>query len=495
MVRVLRPGGRIAVTVPRYGPEKICWALSDAYHEVEGGHIRIYSGDELLGRMRGGRPRAVRHAPRARRCTRRTGGSSAPSASDNDEDPLVTGVPQAAGLGHHEEARWPPGSPSRRSNPLIGKSFVPYRASPEAARVSAGRRRSPGLLTAEQAAATAASLAAQQEPTGRSPGSGGPTRPLGPHRGRDGAGRGGEHEAAARAYDWCLATSTPDGSWPTTVARRGRRGRQRRDQLLRLPGRRRLAPLPVHRRRAFLDRCGRRCAAAVEFVLGLQQPGGHRLEAGGGRPRSRDALLTGCSSIYQALRAALALAEHREEPQPDWELAAGRLGHAMRRHPERFLDKRTYSMDWYYPVLGGAVRGDAGARAGSRRAGTTSSCPGSGCAASAPTRGSPAARAANWPWLWSDGGARPGAADPARHAAPARPTDGVYWTGYVFDDEAVWPRRADDLHRRRGDPRRRRAVGDHPRLRHVPRQHACRWHCPRSGCECGCAEHAEQWVS
>jgi SAM-dependent methyltransferase len=52
MVRVLRPGGRIAVTVPRYGPEKICWALSDAYHEVEGGHIRIYKGDQLLERMR-----------------------------------------------------------------------------------------------------------------------------------------------------------------------------------------------------------------------------------------------------------------------------------------------------------------------------------------------------------------------------------------------------------------------------------------------------------
>lgn len=50
-VRVLRPGGRIAVTVPRWWPERICWALSDAYHEVEGGHVRIYRGDELLERL------------------------------------------------------------------------------------------------------------------------------------------------------------------------------------------------------------------------------------------------------------------------------------------------------------------------------------------------------------------------------------------------------------------------------------------------------------
>lgn len=49
--RVLRPGGRLAVTVPRWWPERICWALSRAYHEVEGGHVRIYRGHELLDRL------------------------------------------------------------------------------------------------------------------------------------------------------------------------------------------------------------------------------------------------------------------------------------------------------------------------------------------------------------------------------------------------------------------------------------------------------------
>ena len=51
LVRVLRPGGTMAVTVPRWLPERICWALSDAYHEVEGGHVRIYTGDELVGKL------------------------------------------------------------------------------------------------------------------------------------------------------------------------------------------------------------------------------------------------------------------------------------------------------------------------------------------------------------------------------------------------------------------------------------------------------------
>lgn len=51
LVRVLKPGGRLAVTVPRWLPEKICWLLSDEYHANEGGHIRIYKADELRDKI------------------------------------------------------------------------------------------------------------------------------------------------------------------------------------------------------------------------------------------------------------------------------------------------------------------------------------------------------------------------------------------------------------------------------------------------------------
>jgi SAM-dependent methyltransferase len=47
LVRVLRPGGELVVSVPRYLPERICWALSEAYHNEPGGHIRIYKRKEL----------------------------------------------------------------------------------------------------------------------------------------------------------------------------------------------------------------------------------------------------------------------------------------------------------------------------------------------------------------------------------------------------------------------------------------------------------------
>lgn len=64
LARVLRPGGTMAVTVPRWLPELVCWALSSEYHEVDGGHVRIYRRRELVGRLRrtGLEPYARHHA-------------------------------------------------------------------------------------------------------------------------------------------------------------------------------------------------------------------------------------------------------------------------------------------------------------------------------------------------------------------------------------------------------------------------------------------------
>ncbi len=52
LVRVLRPGGRLAVSVPASFPERICWALDAGYHDTPGGHVRIYRRAELLEKLR-----------------------------------------------------------------------------------------------------------------------------------------------------------------------------------------------------------------------------------------------------------------------------------------------------------------------------------------------------------------------------------------------------------------------------------------------------------
>jgi len=55
LTRVLKPGGTIAVTIPAWLPEKVCWSLSDDYHApaAVGGHVRIYTENELRSKMRG----------------------------------------------------------------------------------------------------------------------------------------------------------------------------------------------------------------------------------------------------------------------------------------------------------------------------------------------------------------------------------------------------------------------------------------------------------
>jgi SAM-dependent methyltransferase len=51
IARVLRPGGLAAVTVPAWLPERVCWALSADYHNVPGGHVRIFTRKELTAKL------------------------------------------------------------------------------------------------------------------------------------------------------------------------------------------------------------------------------------------------------------------------------------------------------------------------------------------------------------------------------------------------------------------------------------------------------------
>lgn len=50
--RVIKPGGWLVVTVPARWPERLCWALSQEYHLVPGGHVRIYSAESLTAKVR-----------------------------------------------------------------------------------------------------------------------------------------------------------------------------------------------------------------------------------------------------------------------------------------------------------------------------------------------------------------------------------------------------------------------------------------------------------
>ena len=51
LVRVLKPGARMAVTVPTRWPERVCWALDYRYHDTPGGHVRIFRQHALEAKL------------------------------------------------------------------------------------------------------------------------------------------------------------------------------------------------------------------------------------------------------------------------------------------------------------------------------------------------------------------------------------------------------------------------------------------------------------
>lgn len=304
----------------------------------------------------------------------------------------------------------------------------------------------PGVLTTGQAAETVDGILAVQRPDGAIPWFRG--HHLDPWDHTEAAmalDAAGEHEHAEDAYNWLATHQNEDGSWYAAyqdgdAARPTDRGRESNFCAY-------VAVGVWHHYLstgddAFVDRLWPTVHAAMEFVLALQQPGGQigwkREAAEDGGAIVKDALLTGSSSIHQALRCALAIAEHREEPQPDWELATGELGHAIRRHPERFLDKSRYSMDWYYPVLTGALRGP---RALERIAEGWSRfvVPGLGVRCVVPNpwvTGGETAELALALWAVGESDRAVQLLIDMQHL---RAEDGLYWTGYVFEDRAVWP--------------------------------------------------------
>jgi SAM-dependent methyltransferase len=61
VVRVLKPGKTMAVSVPRFYPERICWALSPDYAREDGGHVRIYRKRDLFRLLQSAGIRILAH--------------------------------------------------------------------------------------------------------------------------------------------------------------------------------------------------------------------------------------------------------------------------------------------------------------------------------------------------------------------------------------------------------------------------------------------------
>jgi hypothetical protein len=177
---------------------------------------------------------------------------------------------------------------------------------------------------------------------------------------------------------------------------------------------------------------------AINFVLDHQAGDGEIYWASSPSGPDPLALMTGCASIFHSIRCALALANHVEDPQPDWEISLGRLGHAISHHPEAFEEKDRWSMEWYYPILGSALRGPA-AHARIKAWWDDFVVPGLGIRCVSDRPWVTGAETCEFVMALDALGYRAAAREQFAAMQHLREEDGSYWTGLVFADGKRWP--------------------------------------------------------
>ncbi|WP_226913243.1 prenyltransferase [Gephyromycinifex aptenodytis] len=183
----------------------------------------------------------------------------------------------------------------------------------------------------------------------------------------------GQVAEAEAAYQWLRRAQRPDGTWPIEWRLRGG------EILVTDPGADTnqcsyLAVGLLHHwlirtDLSFIEELWPTLDAALDAVIALALPGGGIAWGRGSGGTADEALLTGSSSIAHALRCGLALAEVLETDRPAWRYLLAELTAAIQAHcawqaggqqpgqTPAFADKQRFSMDWYYPVLGGVLRG------------------------------------------------------------------------------------------------------------------------------------------
>jgi hypothetical protein len=171
----------------------------------------------------------------------------------------------------------------------------------------------------------------------------------------------GRHDAATRAYRWLADVQRADGAWHNYYAWDGAVEDAKLDSNV-------CAYLGTglwHHHLctgddAFARRMWPTLERAVAWVLGMRRPDGTVLWAREADATPWDyALLTGSCSIRHALDSAASLGDALGTPRPAWRAAAAAIDAVVAGGGDAFEPKDRWAMDWYYPVLTGAVRGDA----------------------------------------------------------------------------------------------------------------------------------------
>ena len=233
----------------------------------------------------------------------------------------------------------------------------------------------PGVVSAEQMLATGAAIVGMQEDSGALPWfPGGQTDPWDHIESAMALSVTGFHAEAEAAYEWSRRTQRADGSWPirTVCGRIEDDGVDSNFCAYIAVGVWHHYLITGDSR--FLERMWPVVWSAIDCVLRFRRPDGAFRWGGDHHTGAMfaEAQITGNASIFHALDCAIRIAVEMDQPDHDWVDAHAALGDAIRADMAReqwqiFTPPSEHSMDWYYPVLGGAVRGRTGQELIARR--------------------------------------------------------------------------------------------------------------------------------
>ena len=255
---------------------------------------------------------------------------------------------------------------------------------------------------------------------------------------------GGEFDAAEKAYYWLRGIQLQDGSWWAAYKDGKIDNDERRETNF-------IAYIAtgvwhhylISENLDFVRDMWHCVSRAIDFVLSLQTEYGdiHWAVDTNSEPM-RDALVTGCSSIYKSLECAYNLSVVLGEERKDWLKAREKLGKALHFHPERFdrtwESKERYSMDWFYPILTGVMTGrEARERLKARWDEFVMDQMGCRCVSDEPWV--TVAESCELVMALLAAGERPKAVKVYSWLHQWREDDGAYWTGYQFVEDLLWP--------------------------------------------------------
>lgn len=169
----------------------------------------------------------------------------------------------------------------------------------------------------------------------------------------------GLHENARRAYQWLADQQRSDGSWFNYYLPDGSIEDHKLDtNVCAYIGAGIWHHWLLGNDIRFVEKMWPTVKRAINWVMSMRRLDGTFLWAREVEDRPWDyALLTGSSSIRHALQCAANLGAVIGDPQPEWQAAAEVIGRIIRTDQDAFEPKHRWAMDWYYPVLTGALNG------------------------------------------------------------------------------------------------------------------------------------------